>query len=385
MRINTFKFHDTTHDWKLEKTDFKDLTLLVGASGVGKTLILKSILTMKQIAGGEYENNSQWVLEFETTNNLKYKWEGSYENAELERNSISRLIIKSKDENEPIIKYERVFLNGKQIVDRTTEKIIFNDVETPKLSQQESIISLLKEEADISPAYNGFKKILTQDTVDFSNPGLAFRVFDHPKLLMKYKTLESIQGSKVHILDKLYLVSKNVPEVFARIKVLFSSFFPQVEDIKVEPLELDDSSPEFLKEQPFLKIKEKGVKNLITHSYISSGMYKTLFHIGQLFLVPEGTVILIDEFENSLGINCIDELTEELLSSGRKLQFIITSHHPYIINNIDFKHWKLVTRKAGMVKTLDADSLNLGKSKHDAFIQLINLDQYKHGIDAEPE
>ena len=48
-------------------------------------------------------------------------------------------------------------------------------------------------------------------------------------------------------------------------------------------------------------------------------------------LWPDGSVILIDEFENSLGVNCLDEITEDVVKESRRLQFILTSHHPYII------------------------------------------------------
>jgi len=108
-------------------------------------------------------------------------------------------------------------------------------------------------------------------------------------------------------------------------------------------------------------------------------MFRSLIHIGELYLSPEGTVFLIDEFENSLGINCIDELTADILQSKRQLQFILTSHHPYIINSINFSNWKLVTRNASVVKTHDITKFNFGKSKHDAFMQLLQLDEYQTG------
>ena len=64
----------------------------------------------------------------------------------------------------------------------------------------------------------------------------------------------------------------------------------------------------------------------------------------------------------------------------RDLQFIITSHHPYIINNISYKNWKIVTRNGGVVTAKDATDYDIGKSKHQAFTQLINLDAYSEGI-----
>ena len=110
-------------------------------------------------------------------------------------------------------------------------------------------------------------------------------------------------------------------------------------------------------------------------------MYRTLFHIAELYLCADGTIVLIDEFENSLGINCIDDITDSIVTYTGDLQFIITSHHPYIINNISLDNWKVIFRKAGVVKNYNATQLNIGKSKHEAFTQLINLDMYSDGVE----
>nr|WP_293102352.1 hypothetical protein [Okeania sp. SIO2F4] len=53
--------------------------------------------------------------------------------------------------------------------------------------------------------------------------------------------------------------------------------------------------------------------NWILSPHISSGMLKTLMYISELYLSPEGSVILIDEFENSLGVNCLDSVTDLIL------------------------------------------------------------------------
>jgi hypothetical protein len=41
MKIKNLTYRDNVLKWALEKVDFEVLTLLVGASGVGKTQILK--------------------------------------------------------------------------------------------------------------------------------------------------------------------------------------------------------------------------------------------------------------------------------------------------------------------------------------------------------
>ena len=115
---------------------------------------------------------------------------------------------------------------------------------------------------------------------------------------------------------------------------------------------------------------------------LSSGMVRTLIHLFELYLAPSGTVVAIDEFENSMGVNCLPDIIDRLLERGRDLQFIVTSHHPYIINNVSPEWWKVVTRKGGVVSVKDAETipaLTTG-SKHNLFVQLLNLREYEEGI-----
>jgi hypothetical protein len=83
-----------------------------------------------------------------------------------------------------------------------------------------------------------------------------------------------------------------------------------------------------------------------------------------------------------LGVNCINVLTEDLIYENSRLQFIATSHHPYIINKIPYNYWKIITRKGGQIKTHDAKDFDLGASSHERFLNLVNLPQYKSGIES---
>lgn len=196
----------------------------------------------------------------------------------------------------------------------------------------------------------------------------------------KFNTIEKIQESELDTSLKLFFVQKVDKKTFINIKKRFADIFPQVDDLKIDSLETKEREmPDFLKDYPFVQIKEKGVKHWIGQNRISSGMFRTLMQLSELYLCPEGTVFLIDEFENSLGINCINEITNDILASKRKLQFVLTSHHPYIIDAIGYNNWKLVTRNAGVIKTHNIDKFNIGKSKHSAFMQLIQLEAYQTG------
>ncbi len=378
MRIETFEYHDKAHDWKLEKLTFSDLNLLVGVSGVGKTKILQALLNVKSIAEGKPRNGICWEIVFTTEEGYRYRWNGEFETLDLfidywepEEEE------KATTSEEPKILTESLFRNGQEIIKRTTNSIILNGSETPKLSPNNSVLSLLNRDDSIKPASDAFHQIIHGDRslIEYPDGTLILRL---EQLADRYNSFEKIRDSKLDIQLKLSLIYKFDKQIFGKIKTRFLDIFPHVEDLKIEPSEEENESY-FL----IIQIREYGVNKWIEQEKISSGMLRTIIRIAELYLCSEGTVILIDEFENSLGVNCIDVITEDILHQQRNLQFIITSHHPYIINNIDSKYWKIVQRRGGIVSVIDASTLRLSESNHEAFIQLINSNAYREGIETQ--
>jgi AAA domain, putative AbiEii toxin, Type IV TA system len=378
MKIKRVAFWDNLRQWRFEPIDFSNLALLVGVSGVGKTQILNGILNLQRIANGASLNGLAWDVTFSTVNNLEYRWQG-----EFEIKKISAIIPNEEDEiNQFRIVREHLFREGNLIIERTPNEIIFKGNKTPKLSPFKSAVEILNQEEDISPVQQAFNKIIDSHNSSSLNGIDGLPEKEISKILQENIALKSIQESNMSIYIKLFVAAHNYSDIFDTIKDKFIAIFSQVEDLKIEAVRYkSDSSPTLFPNYTLfpLQIKEKGVKDWISQFSISSGMLKTLIHISELYLSPEGTVILIDEFENSLGINCIDVVTD-LIVENRNIQFILTSHHPYIINNIGMEHWKIVTRKGGVVTAIDAKDLNLGKSRHQAFMQLINLEEYSEGI-----
>jgi AAA15 family ATPase/GTPase len=371
MKIKELTIKNHTNGWELESTKFSDLTLLVGASGVGKTQILKSIQKLIDISNGKAFEGIQWDLLFTVDNGDNYRWTGRFE---------------SKTEQSPNIMDEALFLNKQPVFKRDQSTLKYEGKETPKIDPQTSVLNLFTTEDKIKPIKDGFKKIaLLQHGVEQD----SYPVVKNIKLLVekykedisnltsktqsvfKKKLLEFIKIEHRTLIGRFIIVWEIFRDEFDEIVNDFKEVFPQVEDVQFDLIEE--------KEVYELQIKEKGTP-WISQKEISSGMFKTLMHIAEMKLMADGYVILIDEFENSLGVNCIDIVAENLLAPGKNTQYIITSHHPYIINNIDMKHWKVVTRKGGRVSCIDAEQLKLGKSKHEAFKQLLNLDVFTEGI-----
>jgi hypothetical protein len=379
MRIHSFKFENKKSELKIESINFSNLSLLVGVSGVGKTIILQSLLDLKNIARGKSPDGVEWEIQFSIKNGDNYLWKGAFENTGIPE-LIKDILYEEETETltRPKIIYEKLSKDNHLIIERKENAIKLEGKSTPKLSSYKSVLNLFNEEESISPVFESFNKIILSDS---NKVGATFDNFD--KLLKKHPTLESIQNANLSIYNKLALLYKNQADVFNTIKKYFINVFTQVEDIRFAPIEKDelplrDKTLNFF--IPYLQLKEKNVPKWISHNKMSSGMFKTLLQISQLFLCAEGTVLLIDEFENSLGINCIDALTENLIDDSQNIQFVLTSHHPYIINAIGMEYWKVVSRRGGVISTKDAKVYKLGNSRHEAFKQLIQLNDYRKGI-----
>jgi len=385
MKIKEIFFKNKTQPWELERTSFSDLTLLVGVSGVGKTQILNNIMKLVNISNGYGYNGVEWNLQFTGDNNENYRWIGEFESIKgLRKQSFSEKDINGQQAGHiPRLLTEKLYLENELIFERKESQVKYEKKETPKISPYKSVLNLFTTEDKISPVKEAFKKIVFLDYQDEKKrrvPGeLGKKLIKEIEEIINKTSLEKITpvlfkviaqiGSM--ILPKLFLTYNYLKEIFEEIVEDFKDIFPQMEDVRFKLLEDNDVYE--------LQIKERGTA-WISMSEISSGMFKTLLHLAEIKLMADGFVILIDEFENSLGVNCIDTVAGDLLKPGRNLQYIITSHHPYIINNIDMKYWKVVMRDGTKVSTKTADELKLGKSKHQAFKQLLNLEEFTGGI-----
>jgi predicted ATPase len=370
MKILELEYEDKTTGWKLEKTKFDDFNLLVGVSGVGKSKILKAIGSLKAIALGIPQNGIKWNVLFLDSENVECKWNGEYEVVQPYYKDEFNFSFKP---SEPALITESLFKNRKSVFTRDLKKTKFNGKETPKLSPYESAIKLFSADEEIISVANSLKQIFQSYHYFRTAFSVYLRVADEVS-----SDFNKLMGGNLDATSKLFLTYKHFPKVFEKVKYYFTEIFPSVTDIRFRK---QRNPSEDTTESVKLEIKEKGNSNWINSSDISEGMLKTLVHISQIYLYPEGSIVLIDEFENSLGVNAIDAVTD-LLWENRHIQFIITSHHPYIINNISPKYWKIVTRKGSIVNVKDVDEKSFARSNHEAFIKLLNLPEYREGIAA---
>lgn len=388
MSVHKFAFHDRQHGWNLDEIEFKDFNLLVGLSGVGKTRILKAIQFVVNAAtkdaineNGDSVDEASWMIEI-VEGNERYRWEAE-----------TTFYTPDDDFEYSGLTKEKIWRNDEVIVERNGEYFKFNNADLPKLKMKESAISMLRGEREISPFFRALSRFVFSEASSLSYSGrLPYKLKDFEQGIAenlggeKYRTVNDLRETgNIHLFLKAYILQKKFPEEFARIKESYSEIFPTVLDAGLIGSDTGEGIPLLWKGQSmewlYVGIQERGVQESVYNERISAGMLRTFAHLLEITLAPSGTVIIVDEFENGLGINCLPQMTDHFLRRS-DLQFILTSHHPYVINKIPWEYWKLVTRKGPEVTVKDVASIPSfdAKSLHSRFVLLTNLDEYQEAI-----
>lgn len=367
--ISSYYYHGRQfEDWDFQETELNNVNLIVGASGSGKTRYLNTIFNVSSsIVHGQPFRPGYWRLTVKTEE-YEYVWE--YEGVKVDgENQIKKESVKRKR-----IDSQEVFEN---LIDRVPDNFVFCGTKLPKLQRDRPGITLLKEEEKIAPLYETFSKVQIRK---FHDEGLK----DALSLQDVSKELRDLSKSKDGILAlwkqqpalsaKMFLLKEKFPQYYKLAVDTFERVFPSIKECDVQILKdpgINIQPPGMV---PVFLIKEDKINRKIPLHELSSGMQKVLLIIADIITLPKGSIYIIDEYENSLGINAIDFLPEFLVAHGKDIQFLVTTHHPYLINSMPMKTWRVFHRNGSKVSIKGGAEFEekYGKSKQKAFVQLIN-------------
>ncbi|MBF0629082.1 MAG: ATP-binding protein [Magnetococcales bacterium] len=355
MGIVSFEFEKFGIPWRLRKTCFTPFNLLVGPSGVGKTKILKSIQAMFNLATKEEKRRPECSLTLcMEIQNRTYQWEAKSKNGSIQRESIS--------------------IDKNPFIDRDTNSdyFDFDGKQLPQITESSSVINTYKKNPAIAPLYLAMKSLITCET-DLAEESENNNEFDAEDIFNA-----TVFDDDTVLIDKLWIAKEKHPDVFQETQERFIEIFPTIQEIIVEEHYYETGGRQ--KKYKVFKLKENNV--VLPSHYISSGMRRALGILLDLALAPKGAIFLIDEIENSLGVNCLPQIVDAMLERAGEVQFIVTSHHPYVINNIPYKDWRLVRRKGSEVWVQETSEIHALQSwsAQDPFMLLINAPEFEDSI-----
>ena len=355
--------------WEFQQTDLGTINLIVGESGSGKTRFLNTIFNFSGfVVKGEPFRAGIWKLTV-NTGEFEYSWDVEAEevskgNYKINGETVRRKKISSPGEFETF-------------VDRGAEGFFFKGVKLPKLQMDKLSVTLLKEEDLIRPLYETFAKVQRRN---FHDQGLRDALSLQPvpsEFIDETKQEDGITRlwkQENAVSAKMFLLKESFPDLYKLAVDTFKEVFTSIIDCKIEALKAPPIRIGTEGLIPAFFIKEKGVKKWVALHELSSGMQKVLLIVTDIITLPKGSIYIIDEYENSLGVNAIDFLPQFLLDHGEDNQIIITTHHPYLINSMPIQSWRVFRREGSKVSIKKGEEFEqkYGKSKQQAFIQLLN-------------
>jgi|JI9StandDraft_1071089.scaffolds.fasta_scaffold33507_3 predicted ATPase len=385
MRISSFEYR-AADGWTLEKLALDGFNLLVGVSGAGKTRIVQSIEQVCALALGErwssfesphWAYGANFLIEMEH-DDQRYRWEALLD--QRRDRSADRAGGDGGNSGErrdqPWIVSERIWQGDSLLVERGLDRFLLNGVTSPRFSRSQSAIAALNEDPRLSSLYKAFSHCIFRNLHRFPSHGIFLNEFDNSEV---YPTLERLAADlDLPLHHRADYMKVHFPDAFRGIEEAFRDAFPHVQELTV----IRYQPPGYETDQAYnaaIAIREEGVKNWIFYSGLSSGMQRYLAFLFHLSFAPKGTVVLLDELESSLGVNCLSAATSFLMSRAPDLQLIITSHHPYIIEQIPPLYWKIVTRHGSLVRVLPASEIPAladSRTHLDRFTRLMNLPEY---------
>lgn len=367
MRIIDYQYKgQETNPMDYSKVHLGKFNLLVGDTGSGKSRFLNTITNLAKFITQEKSEikTGKWDISFCVNKNI-FNW----------------ILTIKLDHNEPLVSYEKLTLlnDDNEIVylERTKNKFTYLGKDLPLISREYTSIQLLKDEPKIFDIFNGFNKIIDRrfdsDTLKDATVLNVINPIDF-KDINEVNINKYIFSNRFNINSKLYILEKVIPSRFKEITDVYKEIFPFITEVEICDFSNVNKSYRAPGITPVFRIKEKYIPDKIDLTQLSSGMKKVLIILTDIALMDEESIYIIDEYENSLGISAIDFLPDYLLEKENLCQMIITSHHPYLINNFPVKYWYLFSRNGLKINIIPGSTLEkkYSKSRQESFFQLIN-------------
>lgn len=371
MIIDAFGITDGTSatSWRLDRCEFRPrVNLIVGASGAGKTKVLSTIFNLARFAVTDTMIGScSGFVEF-SLGDEKYRWDLKVEQPGRRLTAF--------------VAEERLqALGGRTILDRTSGETRLEGVKMPKLPLTSSALRVLREEDVLQPVQMGFSSIrrrLFQGS-ELENARALQTVPREVIDLCKTKDPAVLYGHALSLSSAAKLLRDHMPDVFRVAIDSFKQVFPNVEDVRIADAQAADMG--LVASAPLLMLKERAIVDPIAIMEWSSGMVKVLLLIFDVLTQPKHSIYMIDEYENSLGVNAIDFFPSFVREVGENIQFFITSHHPLLINAVPISDWIVLGRTGSHVRAIYGDKLKerYGISHHEQYVKLLNDPFYQKG------
>ena len=318
--------------------NFGKVTVLVGPNASGKSNVIKALALLACIGKAEKSEDLQSLCK----DCLHF---ASIEQIFFDPNKEVKIRANLKIKGQPA-SYE-FSLNSKGIL--TDEKVTFGDNvllhrldkdRVRYLTETEGVINVLISQSCLSLSYP------PQDV----HPMLR-EVKDHLGGIYTYSfnaddiRSESPVGFNLslrrdgsNLAQTLHTLLTSDRSRFIQIENVMKSLIPEIVEINL-PVTMDGT-------RTYLAIREKGIDKILTYHNISDGTLRMLAFVTALYL--GGSLVAFEEPENCVHPHLFETLTD--LCRKSPVQVVITTHSPYLVDQVSPEDLRLVMKEEGKTR-----------------------------------
>ena len=136
---------------------------------------------------------------------------------------------------------------------------------------------------------------------------------------------ERLDAEARNLAERLHRLQETSPQAFARIAEATKSVVGNPD--RLEPWEEDD--------QFHLHLYEHGLEHPVSQSRASSGTLRVLALLTAVLEEPGRRIVAIEEPENNVHPTALGDLVQYLVEASRRVQVLITTHSPIVLNFLD--------------------------------------------------
>jgi hypothetical protein len=168
------------------------------------------------------------------------------------------------------------------------------------------------------------------------------------ELCADYPSLAAVRLSNLPTYYKLAVVHETAPDAFQAIVRTIRERLPRVEDVGFDRVDRSRFT-----DVPALRYREKGTDQWLPESKMPTDLLRSLLHLAAVALWPDHGVILIDDFENTFGLPCIEPVLAAARDPARNLQLILTSNDAEVMQRVGRERRKVVYWQGAVCTTDD--------------------------------
>lgn len=376
MFIEWMEYENKTTGQQIRRIEFQRMNLLVGPSAAGKTQILRVLSEFLLVAsyGQAIASECRFQIGFRMHKD-PYTADAAEKGFVWEIETGGAYGLQGGQDSPAHVIIRECLTSGEELVfSRQDEVIAIEGYDRiPSIARDKSIFYVFQGNEPFASIVQDMKLVssLYKQQEAFT-PIPAKWVGDFTETFRDIK--QEAKRTRTHLLAESTLpVGLDIHLAKLHMQSSFADFLMDVQDVFPEIEDVDLAASTVYSGKYVIRVRIDGRD--LEQQDVSSGMLRTICIFALLHFRCRHTAIFFDELENSLGINCLDSVVERirLKSAEEGTQFLLTSHHPYIINQIPVSDWLLISQDKGIITSKKAADVGIGRTGREQFMDLLNF------------